>query len=337
MYPTTPLPLIGRSRSRPNLLVLAVTVLVPMLGACTEQQDAAELSGPDLAPAFARGGNGGNNGRILFRSDRHNPGSEKMDLYSMNPDGSGVTRLTSDPGTEGYAAWSPDGKKIAFTSDRDDPSGEIYVMNADGTGVTRLTFSTGYDVEPRWSKDGKRIVFVTTRFAANPDSPASNELEIMTMNADGTGLTRLTSNAAGDAGPDWSSDGKRIVFSSNRADPNADVFDIFVMNPDGTNVTQLTVGGILNLWPVWAPGGKQIAFNGVDGINVMNADGTNRTLIAPGNDIEALPFWSDDGKYIVFNQDVGGNREIFVMNADGTNMTRLTFSQGADVAVAWRR
>jgi TolB protein len=109
------------------------------------------------------------------------------------------------------------------------------------------------------------------------------------------------------------------------------------MNPDGTNVTQLTVGGILNLWPVWAPGGKQIAFNGVDGINVMNADGTNRTLIAPGNDIEALPFWSDDGKYIVFNQDVGGNREIFVMNADGTNMTRLTFSQGTDVAVAWRR
>lgn len=318
-------------------LLAAGTAALLVFSACDDGQDPSLLAGPEITPAFARGGNGGNNGRILFLSDRQNPGSEAWDLYSMNPDGTAVTRLTSDPAAEGQAAWSPDGKRIAFSSERDDPSGEIYVANADGTGVTRITFSPGYDLQPRFSKDGKRIVFTTSRFAADPASPAFAEFEIMTMNVDGTGVTRLTSDGAGDLDPDWSPDGKKIVFMSNRADPSGPIFDIYVMNADGTGVTQLTFGGPMNRTPAWAPGGKQIVFASEDGIFVMNADGTQLTAIATGNLSEALPLWSDDGKYIVFNKRVGADRDIFVMNADGSGETRLTQTPSDDLAVAWRR
>jgi Tol biopolymer transport system component len=80
-----------------------------------------------------------------------------LEVYSMNPDGSGVTRLTSDPATDAYPSLSPDGKKIAFVSTRTNSLGSIYVMNADGTGITRLTYSAATDIAPVWSKDGSGL------------------------------------------------------------------------------------------------------------------------------------------------------------------------------------
>ena len=69
----------------------------------------------------------------------------------MNPDGSGVTALTADPASEGRPAWSSDGKRIAFASDKDGDA-EIYVMNLDGSGVTKLTDNTGFDARPAWAR-----------------------------------------------------------------------------------------------------------------------------------------------------------------------------------------
>mgnify|MGYP003726256645 CR=1 FL=1 len=71
-------------------------------------------------------------------------------IYVMNADGSGQTRLTNDPGPDASPSWSPDGTKIAFTSDRDG-NYEIYVMNADGSNQTRLTNNPADDTEPSWS------------------------------------------------------------------------------------------------------------------------------------------------------------------------------------------
>ncbi|MGB9723151.1 MAG: TolB family protein, partial [Chloroflexia bacterium] len=71
-------------------------------------------------------------------------------IYVMNADGSGVTRLTNHPAGDKHPAWSPDGKKIAFQSERSGGT-DIYVMNADGSGVTRLTNHPAYDGEPSWS------------------------------------------------------------------------------------------------------------------------------------------------------------------------------------------
>ena len=83
---------------------------------------------------------------IAFTSDRDN----NVDVYVMNADGTGLTRLTEHMAVDAYPAWSPEGGKIAFTSQRDD-NAEIYVVNADGTLPTRITDDPSFDGFPVWS------------------------------------------------------------------------------------------------------------------------------------------------------------------------------------------
>src|SRR5215204_2760000 len=170
---------------------------------------------------------GGNNRRILFVSDRDAPGN--FEIYSMNPDGSGVGRLTNSPGHDVAPAWSPDGKRIAFVSLRHDSFGEIYVMNADGGGVQRLTESDGIDTSPTWSKDGKRIAFVSMR-----NDPFG---DVYTMNDAGGDVSRVTDAAGADADPSWSPDGKQIAFVSARDGASDATTDLYVVTLDGLQVT----------------------------------------------------------------------------------------------------
>ena len=137
--------------------------------------------------------------RIVFSSNRDDPDPDDDDrisnIYAMNADGSGQTRLTYNEGWDGAPSWSPDGRRIAFQSDRDGGDSEIYVMNADGSGVRRLTDNDARDSAPSWSPDGRRIAFHSSR---------DGNYEIYVMNADGSGQTRLTDNEAYDYSPSWS-------------------------------------------------------------------------------------------------------------------------------------
>jgi hypothetical protein len=129
-------------------------------------------------------------GCIAFASNRDG----NWEIYVMNADGSGVTRLTNNPADDRVPSWSPDGRRIAFDSKRDG-NYEIYVMNADGSGQTNLTNNPADDYMPSWSPDGRRIAF---------DSKRDGNYEIYVMNADGSGVTRLTNNPAFDCCPAWS-------------------------------------------------------------------------------------------------------------------------------------
>ena len=116
-------------------------------------------------------------GKITFMSSRDG----NAEVYVMNADGSGQTRLTKNNQTWDYCpAWSPDGSKIAFESDRDG-NWEIYVMNADGSEQTRLTNNPEEDYSPAWSPDGSKIAFMSKR---------DGNYEIYVMNADGSEQTR---------------------------------------------------------------------------------------------------------------------------------------------------
>ena len=94
-------------------------------------------------------------GWILFVSDRDGDpcgwSCRTHEIYIMNADGSGLTRLTNYPGNDSSPAWSPDGSKLAFASERDGNL-EVYVMNADGSIPTRLTNNPGFDGEPDWGR-----------------------------------------------------------------------------------------------------------------------------------------------------------------------------------------
>ena len=227
-------------------------------------------------------------------------------------------------------AWSPDGSRIAFVSDRDG-SVDIYAMKADGTGVTRLTRDAAWDLFPAWSPDGSRIALSSDR-DGNP--------EIYVMNADGTGMMRLTRGSPeGESGqPTWSPDGSGIAFASER-DGN---FDIYVMNADGTGVTRLTRDAGWDYFPAWSPDGSRIAFvsDRDDGfyeqIHVMNADGTGVTRLTSVSPwFDGSPAWSPDGSRIAFDSDRDGDFDIYVMNADGTGVTRLTRHSADDGLPSW--
>jgi hypothetical protein len=148
-------------------------------------------------------------------------------------------------------AWSPDGSKIAFRSDRDGTS-QIYVVNADGSNQIRLT-DTGGNFRPVWSPDGSKIAFTSDRDGNN---------EIYVMNADGSGLVNLTNHLADDGDPAWSPDGKKIAFRSNRDDSQSPSV-IYVMNADGSAVTLLPTSGTEVAQLAWSPDGTLIAYSAV--------------------------------------------------------------------------
>lgn len=149
------------------------------------------------------------------------------ELYIVNADGSqnGLQRLTTNDAEDVDPAFSLDGTRLAFASNRDG-NYEIYVMKLDGTEVARLTHEPADDVRPAFTPDG-RIVFTSRR---------DGNSEIYLTNVDGTGLLRLTNDPADDDEPAVSGDGKRVVFTSRR-DGNR---EIYVMALDGADVTRLT-------------------------------------------------------------------------------------------------
>ena len=155
----------------------------------------------------------------------------------MNVDGSSQTRLTSNSATEVAPAWSPDGTKIAFDSDRDG-NREIYTINSDGSNPVRLTSNAASDSDPNWSPNGTALAFVSNR---------DGNFEIDSMNADGSNVTNLTRNTAFDADPAWSPDGSMITFTTNRNGLN----EIAVMNADGSGETVISTGS--DGFPDWQP------------------------------------------------------------------------------------
>ena len=143
--------------------------------------------------------------RIAFVSDRPAgaPGgpSATLRLHLMAPDGSGVTPVTDVQAVPERPAWSPDGARLAFASDRHgDP--ELYLVGVDGSAPTRLTTDPAADGEPSWSPDGARLAF-----ASNRDGNA----QVYLVNPDGSGLRRLTTEPR-NYGPAFSPDGARLVY-----------------------------------------------------------------------------------------------------------------------------
>ena len=158
----------------------------------------------------------------------------------MNADGSGLRRLTRDPASDGGPAWSPDGRKIAFTrshspAERRGPwVSDVYVINADGSGERNLT-GDGVSGGPTWSPDGRKLAFTSRRDASGLWGGS-----IYVMDADGSGQRRLTRDAGFVLG--WSRDGRKIAFvragGRGRGGPAAAY--IYVMNADGSGPRRLT-------------------------------------------------------------------------------------------------
>ena len=170
-----------------------------------------------------------------------------LELYVMNPDGSGAMPITRNVGYRGRPAWSPDGTKIAFDCQVDAGNDDICVINADGTRFARLTSDPAADAAAAWKPDGSQIAFATSRYGA---------FEIVLMSSEGGGVARINGGTPG-LDPAWSRDGAKIAFSreDGGCDPDNgcyDSYDVYVMNADGSALVQLSSAGD-DHEPDWRP------------------------------------------------------------------------------------
>jgi TolB protein len=272
-----------------------------------------------------------------------------------------VARTAGCPDTAGYAsedaanlspAFSPDGRRLLFESDRGGESA-IYVMTVATCSVTHVTAV----MNPDWAPDGRRIVF--QRIVGDTD-------RIFVARADGTRVRQLTRGPA-DSFPAWSPRGGWIAFDRDTSSERTGVErrNVYVVRPDGIGLRRLTSGW--NLAPAWAPEGRRIAWTCGDDVCVMTADGKRKRRVTSSGDDPAWapdgkrlvfegggprggtalftvrighapvpltdetaggdtsPDWSPDGKWIAFQRDTGRKTtDLFLIRPDGSGLRRLT-------------
>ena len=279
---------------------------------------------------------------IYFSSNRDGD----FEIFRMDTDGNNEAQVTANATIDDiFPALVPNTRdKLAFASDRDTGTFDIFVSEPDGTLPSNITptQTASSEIQPSWTPDGAKITFA---------SDQTGDWEIFIMNADGSGVTQLTSNTSIDVAPAISPDGTKIAFVSNR---DGD-FEIFVMNINGTSVTQLTSNtdedgaqgpnlfglsfGIST--PSWSPDGTQIAFTSdSDGpdwdIFIMDADGTNVIQLTSSSESDYDPYWLPGGTEVAFvsDRDGGGIPQIFKINVTTKTVTQLTSSGAFDVTPA---
>ena len=195
-----------------------------------------------------------------------------FDIFSARPDGTDIRRLTTTEGYDAEATVSPNGRKIIFTSTRDNDI-ELYEMDVDGRNQRRLTNEPGYDGGAFYSQDSQWIIWRASR----PKTDAElrqfrdllsrelvmpSKLEIMIMRSDGSEKKQLTSNGAANFAPYFHPNGKQIIFASNMnsTNPGMPNFDLFLINRDGTGLEQVTFDQTFDGFPMFTNDGKKLVW-----------------------------------------------------------------------------
>ncbi|NJP06644.1 MAG: hypothetical protein HC837_13945 [Chloroflexaceae bacterium] len=266
-------------------------------------------------------------GSIVFSSQRSR--DSNFEIYVMQANGTNLVNITNNPWDDWHPVWSPDGRRIAFISNRDGQNehNDIYIMNSDGSEMRMLTNNEPgtFFNSPDWSPDGTRLAFGLGQAQAGVET-----FDIYVMTLDGAELINLTRDPTSFNGhPTWSPDGKRIAFVSDRAGND----DIFVMHADGSGVRNLSNHPAHDFDPSWSPDGRYLVFDsdrdsaaGAFSAEIyrMERDGSDQTRLTFDSALSGSPSWSPEGDRIVFVSGPIAESQIYVMHIDGTGRVGLT-------------
>jgi Tol biopolymer transport system component len=320
--------------------LIVVAVAAALLGALALLRD-------DAQPA---------NGELIAYSCKE-PKNPWWAICTIRSDGTENRRLTSHLPTSD-PAWSPDGRKIAFTRREDVgdyttlSEDDVFVMDSDGGGERQLTKEVEgqHAGQPSWSPDGRAIVF--TRGASLPSTLTVRPGDIHVMNADGSDVRRLTQGSY-DAGGVWSPDGREIAFSRMSKDPDDPSREIWVVAAAGGEPRQLTrTADSYDASPAWSPDGTRIAFTRLraesefDGsavVWIMNRDGTRLREVVRHKLFSIVTWglaWSPDGRTIAF--ETSPTRActaislVDVASSQVRSLTKCTRPRESTLSPAWQ-
>jgi Tol biopolymer transport system component len=285
--------------------------------------------------------------RLIFQSTRSGVPCDQ--IFTMNVDGSGETRISTGKGRTTCGYFYPGAADILYASTHEADAAcppkpsfsrgyvwpiyhgyEIYRAKPDGSGLTKLTDSPGYDAEATIAPDGL-ITFTSVR---------DGDMEIYTMKGDGSDVRRITNRPGPDGGPFFSWDGRRIAFRGRELSEGPEMEDyrsllkaglwrptsleLFVMDRDGKSLQQVTRLGGANFAPSWHPDGTRLIFASNIGdpkgrdfdIYMVNLDGTGLERITFNDTFDGFPMFSPDGKRLVFasnrNAKAEGETNVFI-------------------------
>jgi TolB protein len=288
--------------------------------------------------------------RLIFQSTR--PPFECDQMFVMNADGSGVRLVSTGRGRTTCGYFYPDGKHILYASSHEASAAcpprpdyskgyvwgvystyRIYYATDTGKILKDLTPVRGYNAEATTSEDGKKIVFTSSR---------DGDLDIYTMNPDGSGVQRLTNKIGYDGGPAFSPDGSWIVYRAHYPEGDSEVarykellvrdlvsplaMDLYVMRADGSGQRQITHLPGASFAPAFYPNGQRVIFasnfeaptTSEFELYAVDRDGANREQITFAGGFNAFPMFSPDGRQLAFisNRNAKAPHEINVFLAD---------------------
>jgi len=252
------------------------------------------------------------------------------DIYLVPIGGGEPRRLTFDNTEIDGLAWTPDGREIVFPSDRGGGYG-LWRISVTGGTPERLAVGGDNDFSPPLSqgnrlavsRQGNRLAYVQSAFDTN-----IWRIEIPELKGGNNPPTKLIASTNLDQGPQYSPDGRKIVFESTRSGS----YEIWVCDSNGTNLAQLTSFDRTTGTPRWSPNGRHIAFDSRietnSDIYVTGSEGGSPRRLTTDTSDDVVPSWSRDGRWIYFASNRTGGYQVWKVPTEGGQAVQVTKQGG---------